>query len=59
MRAALSKIDGVASVEADFATKIATVTMKAGKTLTRAECEEAFKGTKYGVQSFEAVAAAP
>ena len=53
MRAALSNIDGVASVDADFETKIATVTMQAGRTLTRAEVESAFKGTKYGVTSFE------
>ena len=59
MRAALLTIDGVASVDADFATKIATVTMKPGKALTKADCDKAFEGTKYGVQSFEAVAAAP
>lgn len=59
MRAALSKIDGVASVDADFATKIATVTMKPGETLTKADCDKAFEGTKYGVETFEAVATAP
>ena len=54
MRAALlDKIDGVATVDADFATKIATITMQPGKTLTKADCERAFEGTKYGVASFE------
>jgi hypothetical protein len=45
-------------VEADFDTKSATVTMQPGKTLTRADCENAFKSSNYGVASFEPVAAA-
>ncbi len=53
MRAALEKIDGVASVDADFETKIATIKMKPGKALTRADCEKAFEGTRYGIVSFE------
>ena len=53
MRAALSKIDGVASVDADFETKIATVTMQPGKALTQADCEKAFEGTRYAVAAFQ------
>jgi copper chaperone CopZ len=53
VRAALEKIDGVASIDADFETKIATITMQPGKTLTKADCEKAFEGTKYGVASFQ------
>jgi hypothetical protein len=48
----------VASVEADFDTKTAVVTMQSGKTLTRADCENAFKNSHYGVSTFEPVAAA-
>jgi hypothetical protein len=48
----------VASVEADFDAKTATVTMQPGKTLTRVDCETAFKSTSYGVASFEPLAAA-
>jgi len=33
--------------------------MEPGKTLTRADCEAAFKNSSYGVASFESVAAAP
>jgi len=47
----------VASVEANFDTKTATVTMQPGKTLTRADCENAFKNSHYGVASFDPVAA--
>jgi hypothetical protein len=45
-------------VEADFDTKTATVTMQPGKTLTRADCENAFKNSHYAVASFEPVTAA-
>jgi len=45
-------------VEADFDTKIATVTMRPGKTLARADCDAAFKDSRYSVASFEPVAAA-
>jgi len=56
VRAALSKIEGVASVEVDFASKTAAVTMTPGKTLTREDCTKAFTGTQYTVASFEAAA---
>lgn len=54
MRAALSKMDGVASAEVDFKAKTAAVTMMPGKTLTREDCAKAFAGTNYKVASFEA-----
>jgi len=44
-------------VDADFDAKTATVTMQPGKTLTRADCESAFKSSSYGIASFEPVAA--
>jgi hypothetical protein len=47
----------VASVEADFDTKSATVTMQPGKTLTKAQCDQAFENTHYTVQSFDPVVA--
>jgi len=56
VRAALSKIEGVASVEVDFAAKTASVTMQPGKSLTREDCDKAFTGTNYTVGSFEAAA---
>jgi len=56
VRAALSKADGVASVEADFETKKATVTMQPGKSLTSEDCDKAFAGTKYSVAAFETAA---
>ena len=54
MRAALSKIEGVASVEVDFDTKKASVTMQPGKSLTREDCDKALTGTKYTVADFGA-----
>ena len=55
MRAALSKIESVASVDVDFDTKKASITMQPGKSLTREECEKAFTGTHYSVDKLEAV----
>lgn len=40
-------------MDANFETKIATVVMMPGKTLTKADCEKAFEGTNYSVASFE------
>ena len=40
-------------MEFDSATNVATLTMKAGKTATKADAEAAFKGTSYGVSSFK------
>jgi len=54
VRAALSKIEGVASVEVDFDTKKASVTMQPGKSLTREDCDKAFTGTHYSVDTFAA-----
>ncbi len=45
------------SVEVSFAAKTADVTMKPGKTLSQADCQRAFEGSKYSVKSFESVAA--
>jgi len=33
--------------------KTATVTVKAGHTLTKEACDKAFEGTKYSVRTFE------
>ena len=53
MRAALSKIEGVTSVEVDFNAKTATVEMAPGKALTKEDCEKALTGTKYTISSFQ------
>lgn len=53
MRAALSKVEGVADVEVNFETKKATVKMQPGKTLTSAACDAAFTGTRYKTASIE------
>jgi len=50
-------MEGVEKVEVDFAKKVATVTMKPGKTLEREKVEEALKQKKYGVTKFEERAA--
>ncbi len=44
------------SIDVDFAAKTATVTMAPGKEFTRAQCDEAFKDSKYTVGTFEEVA---
>jgi len=49
----------VASVDADFDTKTATITTQPGRTITQADCEKAFEGSRYGVASFEEVSASP
>jgi hypothetical protein len=51
-------IDGVASVEADFNAKTATVAMKPGQTLTQTQCDKAFEGSRYTVASFAEIAGA-
>jgi len=56
VRSALEKIDGVASAEANFETKKATLTMQPGRSLTRADVDKAFEGTKYTVATFDPVA---
>lgn len=43
----------VEKVEFDSSTKVATVTMKPGKTITRSDARKAFKGTQYGVSKFK------
>lgn len=43
-------------MEVDFDTKKASVTMQPGKSLTREDCEKAFTGTNYTVNTFEAAA---
>ncbi len=37
----------------DFEAKTATVTMKAGQTLSKDACDKAFEGSKYKVAKFE------
>ena len=46
------------SVDVSFEAKTADVTMKSGKTLTQAECQRAFEGSRYTVKSFESLATA-
>lgn len=46
-------MEGVARVEVDFDAKTATVTMEAGKSLSREACDKAFEGSRYKVASFE------
>lgn len=58
VRFRLMKVDGVAKVEVDTDKGTVTVTMKAGKTLDKAACETALKGTDYGVTSCEKLAKA-
>lgn len=53
MRAALSKIEGVDSVEVDFKAKTATIKMTPGKPLTSEDCTKALADTNYKVASFE------
>ena len=52
VRETFEKIDAVAVVAVDFESKTATVTTKAGQTLTRDTVEKAFAGSTYGVTSF-------
>lgn len=42
----------VKKVEFDATTKVATVTMKSGKTIEKKDAEAAFDGSQYGVSSF-------
>ncbi len=51
-RTALLKVKGAEKVEFDAVTKVATVTMKSGKSATKEDAEAVFKGTKFGVASF-------
>ena len=51
----MSKIDGVEKVSVDSKAKTATVKMKEG-VLTQKAVEAAFKGGRYSVASFKAVA---
>ncbi|TFH22525.1 MAG: hypothetical protein E4H03_08225 [Myxococcales bacterium] len=55
----MSSIEGVAGVEVDFGDKTAFVTMQAGRTLTRSQCETAFSDTRYKVLRFEAKSGTP
>ena len=53
VRETLTGITDVEKVDVDFKAKTATVTMKAGKSLTKDAVEKAFKGSAYGVSSFD------
>ncbi len=55
----VSSLDGVEKAEVDFDSKTVTITMKAGKTLTKEALDKAFEGSKFSVSSFETVEAAP
>jgi hypothetical protein len=52
VRAILTSIGGVEKVAIDFPSKSATITMGAGRSLTRQACEDAFAKSPYGVASF-------
>lgn len=50
----VSSLDGVDKVEVDFSNKVATITMKDGKTLEKKDLDEAFGDGKFKVTKFEA-----
>lgn len=53
----VSSLDGVDKVEIDFESKVATINMKDGKTLSEEALKEAFADSKFGVKTFETVEA--
>ena len=52
-------IPEVATVDIMFSTKIATITTKPGKAISRDAVAAALEGAGYGVTSFTAASAAP
>jgi copper chaperone CopZ len=57
VKSKLEALEGVESVQVDFARKAAVVTTKAGTTLTQAECAKALEGTPYTVSRVDPPAA--
>lgn len=49
----VSGLEGVDKVEVDFATKLATITMKEGATLSEESLKKAFAGSQFTVEKFE------